>query len=191
MREGWRRRVLGLSLAAAITQSAYAERPARAAEAAQASTGQVHPEPHAIAEALKAADRPAEIKTDESGDRYIVSGYQDRKFLVYFFDCGEGVRATPCSAIQFYIGFTIGRPFPLERINAWSRDYRFGRAYVDGDGDAVLEMDVNFDGRPMSSDLFKDNIDIWLELMSRFDEYVFERANPRPSAKTPGTGKTD
>ncbi len=46
--------------------------------------------------------------------------------------------------LQCYAGFRSQRP--LEALNDWNREYRFTRAYLDQDGDVVLEMDLNLSG---------------------------------------------
>ncbi len=47
--------------------------------------------------------------------------------------------------IQLYAVFT-GRKITLNRINDWNREHRFSKAYLDNDGDAALESDLDFDG---------------------------------------------
>ncbi len=43
-----------------------------------------------------------------------------------------------------YVRFPNGPDF--ERTNDWNRQYRFSNAYIDADGDAVLESDLDLDG---------------------------------------------
>lgn len=45
--------------------------------------------------------------------------------------------------VEFPADATYGK---LEHINAWNRERRFSRAYVDADGDAVLEFDLDLEG---------------------------------------------
>lgn len=47
--------------------------------------------------------------------------------------------------IQLYAGFS-GKKVSLNRINDWNKGKRFSRAYLDDDGDAVLEADLDFEG---------------------------------------------
>lgn len=46
-----------------------------------------------------------------------------------------------------------------EKANEWNKRYRFGRAYVDDDGDAVLESDIDFTGGVTEA-----NIKAWIKL---------------------------
>lgn len=48
-------------------------------------------------------------------------------------------------AIQAYAGFKSDNATEA-RMNAWNRDMRYSRAYIDNDGDAVLELDLPLRG---------------------------------------------
>lgn len=63
-------------------------------------------------------------------------------WIVYLYNCGEDGR---CSDIQFRAAFS-GTGATLEEMNDWNSSHRFTRAYRTGDGEAVLEMDVNAKG---------------------------------------------
>ncbi len=45
-------------------------------------------------------------------------------------------------SLLIYAGWSADGATPLETINAWNRASRFGRAYVDEDGDPVIELDL-------------------------------------------------
>lgn len=47
--------------------------------------------------------------------------------------------------IQLFSKFT-GRTITLNRVNEWNRTRRFTRAYLDKDGDACIEADLDFEG---------------------------------------------
>ncbi|MEZ5774179.1 MAG: YbjN domain-containing protein [Hyphomicrobiaceae bacterium] len=57
---------------------------------------------------------------------------------VLFFNKGEDV--------QLYAGFTLDQKPTLTRINEWNRDKRFSRAYIDKEGDPVIEADLDAAG---------------------------------------------
>ena len=46
-----------------------------------------------------------------------------------------------------------------ERANEWNKRHRFTRAYIDDDGDAVLEADIDFTGGVTEA-----NIKAWIKL---------------------------
>ena len=47
--------------------------------------------------------------------------------------------------IQIFAIFS-GKKITLTRINEWNKTKRFSRAYLDDDGDAVLDADLDFEG---------------------------------------------
>ncbi|MDR3154886.1 MAG: YbjN domain-containing protein [Deltaproteobacteria bacterium] len=57
--------------------------------------------------------------------------------VILFFDGGL--------SIQFYGGVAGGGP-SLDKINAFNRDYRFSRTYLDSKGDPNLELDLDLEG---------------------------------------------
>jgi hypothetical protein len=60
---------------------------------------------------------------------------------VLFYDCdGQGV----CLSLAF-VSYYPGSP-GLDAINTWNMERRWTKVYVDGDGDSILEMDVNAEG---------------------------------------------
>ncbi len=49
-------------------------------------------------------------------------------------------------SLLFYAGWSTQQPVSLQAINAWNRDSRFGRAYLDSEGDPVIELDLLMTG---------------------------------------------
>jgi len=48
--------------------------------------------------------------------------------------------------IQFYSYFKKQKKTDLKKVNQWNATKRFSRAYLDQDGDAVIEWDVDLEG---------------------------------------------
>lgn len=169
-----------LALAAALAFSSGA---------AAAEDPHVFADAEQIAALLKAEGHSAKISADGAGDRMIESQHSDRNYRIFFYGCGEGIVADRCTSVQFYIAFTRGKPFPAERIAEWNRNWRFGRAYLDGEQDPAIEMDLNLDAGGMAKALFLDTLDIWFEVLDGFDEFVFtdpdakKADSPEPQAK--------
>ncbi|GAC1400590.1 MAG: YbjN domain-containing protein [Pyrinomonadaceae bacterium] len=46
--------------------------------------------------------------------------------------------------MQLYAGFKAKAS--IEKVNEWNKTHRFSRAYIDGEGDPVIEADLDFDG---------------------------------------------
>lgn len=84
----------------------------------------------------------AELSTDPTGDPRLVFEQDGYKVLVATYGCEGGT----CSSVQLYAGFSVGRKTPLEKINDWNRGHRFGRAYLDAEGDPVIEYDLDLEG---------------------------------------------
>ncbi len=173
---------LGLCLATHVTAEA---------SPAAASTDYVLGNVGQIATLLRAQNYPVELKTDSEGLPYIQSDREDRPFRVYFYDCDEGVRLDRCLSAQFYAAFTIGRPFPSDRMNEWNQSRRFARGYLDKQQDPAIEMDVNLAADGMPLPLFKDTLDLWAELFVAFDDFVFATPDPDKDAKPPEPDRKD
>lgn len=64
-------------------------------------------------------------------------GFTVKGYKVILFNKGDD--------IQLYAAFS-GKRVTLNRINEWNREKRFSRAYLDKEGDAVIEADLDFEG---------------------------------------------
>ncbi|KGJ05799.1 Putative sensory transduction regulator [Paracoccus halophilus] len=104
---------------------------------------------------------------DNKGDPMLESRIDDVLFRVHFFDC----QAT-CAAMQFSAGFQLDAPLPIEMANLWNRERRFGRVYLDRDGDPFIEMDIGLTGEGIGRRNFKDALDIWRVLLNDFRDFI-------------------
>ena len=88
-------------------------------------------------------------------------------YQVFFMNCTDGAN---CEDINFYAGFLDLKP-TLDVINAWNRDKRFGKAYLDSDLDAVIEWDVN-----LEHGVTRENLDaavgIWQLILDQYTTYI-------------------
>lgn len=53
--------------------------------------------------------------------------------------------ADDSESIQAYAGFTAAEA-TLEQVNAWNQTHRYSRAYIDAEGDPVIELDLDLAG---------------------------------------------
>ncbi len=136
-----------------------------------------------IAKLLSDEGYRAKVETETDGTPFIRSGSGGRNFTVYFMGCGGGVKLGPCSSIEFYTGFTIGKPFPIERTNEWNAKNRYARTYVDKENDPVIEMDIYLDAGGMPRTQFIKNLEIWTDVMADFDSFVFDDGNEAKAKK--------
>lgn len=76
--------------------------------------------------------------------------------------------------IQFYASFK--KRVPLTRINEWNASKRYTRAYLDKQGDAVLEADLDLEGGVAPGALL-EFIKTWLTSVKLFTQHIgFESA---------------
>jgi hypothetical protein len=126
-------------------------------------------DPQSVAGAMQQAGYRAQMDTDDTGDPLIRSAANGSDFLVFFYNCTDN---TDCRTIQFYAGYSEPNTATLETMNAWNKDNRFGRAYLGDDGIARIEMDVDLDDGGLTQGLFEDNLEYWITVMARFEDYV-------------------
>ncbi|WP_447725414.1 YbjN domain-containing protein [Sphingomonas koreensis] len=127
-------------------------------------------DPELVAELLRKEGYQAKVDPKKEGeDPVITSAASGSTFGLYFYNCDKGKN---CQSVQFYAGFEKPK-MDLARANAWNRDKRFGRAYLDKDGDAALEMDVNIEPGGMPRELFADSLSIWSDLLGEFRTRVY------------------
>jgi hypothetical protein len=109
----------------------------------------------------------ATIETQKSGLPKISARIGSALYAVYFQNC-----ATPqnCDDLNLYAGFLDTKPTP-DRINAWNSKKRFGRAYIDPDGDAALEMDIILKNGVSPANL-SASFAIWRLMLLQFTEYL-------------------
>lgn len=81
-------------------------------------------------------------RVEEKGEVYFRLQLAGLKAVLYLLDCQKG----RCESLQLYAGFTMDDPPSLERVNEWNQKRRFSRAYLDEDGDPVLEADLDLAG---------------------------------------------
>ena len=95
-------------------------------------------------------------------------GYQ-----VFFLNCDSGV----CEDLNFYAGFAALKP-TMDSLNAWNREKRFGRAYLDADLDAVIEYDINLE-YGVSPDNLNAAFGVWSLVLGEFAEHVGYETRPQ------------
>ena len=108
----------------------------------------------------------ATLTTQGNGQPRIAGKVGAVPYQVFFLNCDSGT----CEDLNFYAGFAGVKP-TMDSMNAWNRDKRFGRAYLDGDLDAVIEYDIN-----LEYGVAKDNLNaafgVWSLVLGEFAGYV-------------------
>lgn len=63
----------------------------------------------------------------------------------------------------------------LEEMNKYAAENRFGRVYIDDEGDPIIEMDIDLEAGGMSRALFLDNLAYWDSIMVAFGDFAFSK----------------
>ncbi len=74
-----------------------------------------------------------------------------------------------CKTLTFEAGWE-GDDLTDEMMADWNREKRFGKAYLDEDGLATVEMSVNLHGGVTRANL-DDTIDWWRLVLDEFADY--------------------
>ena len=126
-------------------------------------------DPQSVVKALQGAGYNAQLGTDEDGDPTVSSAASGTKFDIFFYGC---TNHKDCKTVQFYTGYTVKERVTLETINAFNRDARFGRGYLDKVNDPCIRMEVDLDDDGMSEALFIDNIEFWTAIRAEFERQI-------------------
>jgi len=114
-----------------------------------------------VAQTLLAKGLSVKSGADSFHEPLIESHAGNVRFYVYFYGCDQSRR---CSNIQFRAGFSTHGGLSLARINDWSTRWRFGRLYLDPEGDAILDMDVDV-ARGVTGEQLGAQVERWLGTM--------------------------
>lgn len=123
-----------------------------------------------LASVLERAGYAPEMRT-HSGERFITAQTNGYKFMVLPQGCDD--TKSNCRSVQFFIAFDPQKSPSLEAINSYARDNRWGRVYLDKDGDPALEFDLDLERGGMSEELFLDNVAYWEAAVGAYAKFVF------------------
>lgn len=110
----------------------------------------------------------AEISTDNRGDPKIDGRMHGVRYQIYFYGCKNGEK---CSSVQFRAGFTQNNKQTVERMNEWNISKRFGKAAIDKEGDATIEMNVNLQGGVCNAN-FDETVGWWSTVLRDFLGFI-------------------
>jgi hypothetical protein len=124
--------------------------------------------PASVVEAMQTGGYKAAMGKDSTGDPRIESASSGATFFVNFYGCTGG---KDCKTVTFYSGWDKD-DVSLNQMNEWNKNKRFSRAYIDKDGDPVLEFDVDLDDGGMSQALFIDNVEFFEAAIGGFKTHI-------------------
>lgn len=135
-----------------------------------ARSGNIVADVDQIASILERSGYAPEMGTN-SGERFITAQTNGYKFLVLPQGCDD--TKSNCRTVQFFIAFNPQISPSLEAMNSYARDNRWGRVYLDKDGDPALEFDLDLERGGMSEELFLDNLAYWEATVDAYAKFVF------------------
>lgn len=165
-------RMAGLATATALTLAlavpAGAQMSTRSGKGAPAGGAMLTGNADQIARAMADAGFETERASTSDGMPKLDGTIDGWMYSVYFYGC-QGDR---CDAIQFAAGFDEDQPMQYDIINDWNTNNRFGRAYLDDEGDPWVEMDINMEGDGVSLSNFNESLIYWDTVLKAFTRHI-------------------
>jgi hypothetical protein len=121
-------------------------------------------DPAKLGEILKAFGIARQEANSNNGNPQIDGRADGKAYKLFFYGCTEKAN---CQSVQFWAYWDV--EVAVDRINAWNRDTRYGKVYLDEDKDLVLEYDINL-AHGASDRNFEESADIWVRLLGKVDK---------------------
>lgn len=109
----------------------------------------------------------AALGVDALGDPEITGDIAGRPYQVIFHDCENG---RDCGVALFVAGYT-GTAATAEDMARWNRESLFGTAYLDSDGDPIIDFVVNLDGG-VSEENWTRTLYWWVVALADFERFL-------------------
>lgn len=91
-------------------------------------------------------------------------------FSINFYGCSTG-KVKECNRLQFRAQFTRKAADNDALMTQYDRAWVFGKAYVNSDGEMVLEYPINLTGG-VTIDNFADNLQLWENVLGDFTKEI-------------------
>jgi hypothetical protein len=104
----------------------------------------------------------ATLTTDSSGDPLVMGSADGLKFKVQTYDCNKSAPRR-CRSLQFIAAFSLDHPATnadLVAMNDYNKKKVYGRAFIDENGDAAVDMVINLSGGVLAANLM-DTVGTW------------------------------
>jgi hypothetical protein len=122
-----------------------------------------------IARIMTAKHLNPQIATEKDADPLVRGTFKNIKFGVFLFGCHAGNR---CDSISLSSGFKV-KNVNQALISQWNRTTHFGRAYLDANSEAWVEMDVDL-AVGATTEAITYDFDRWASVMTAFYKYVHQ-----------------
>ncbi len=137
-----------------------------------------------VVKGLQDAGYRAEIKKNDSGKPYVESATNGSSFAIDFYSCDDEKLAIGCKTLILSSWWSAAPYLTIGLANEYNSASLFGRAYLNGKGELVLEVVLTTVGGVPSAN-FKDFVDWYTsadaDLKQRVDKA--EAASKKPGAK--------
>ena len=111
----------------------------------------------------------AKLDTDNSGDPMVIGRIAGTRYSVYFYGCKNN---TNCTDLLMRASWNSSNPAnSMEHMNRWNQKKRYGKAFLDKDGDPTIELVVNL-RYGVSYNNIEDTFDWWEKAIKDFEEYL-------------------
>lgn len=126
--------------------------------------------PRSMAAAMQDAGYKAKVVFDD-GNPYIDSAANGANFSISMENCKDH---KDCQDAMIRASYEKNdeKPVTMETINQFNVDNRWGRAFLDKEGDPVIEMDLLFTDQLMDKKAFEEAIGIWDETLAKFHKAI-------------------
>lgn len=108
-----------------------------------------------LADWLQKSGYQAQVGSTEDGTQYVKSAAEGLNFGIFLYGCAKA----RCTSMQFVTSFAGSGKSP-PAANDWNRNFRWVRAYIDGDKDLIFDFDVDL-SPGVTYEGLADLLDIW------------------------------
>lgn len=112
----------------------------------------------------------AELGVDDYDDPLISSSAAGVGFDVFFYDCNQS-QPKRCESLMMTTAFDFDSSVDLAIANDWNLNNRFGRAYIDEEGDPIIELDYELLGGVTPANI-KQMFSYWEGTLGDFSETI-------------------
>lgn len=107
----------------------------------------------------------ARIESYEDGGRYIAGEIAGLRYVIDIYNCDPA-----CADFTFSAAFSVDA-ISVDQVNEWNATRRFGQAYVDDDGSAVLQYSINARfGLP--AETLRDDFVWWQTILEEYAGFI-------------------
>jgi hypothetical protein len=134
-----------------------------------------------VAEALQEHGYKAEIKRNDKGEPYILSGANGGTFEIVFYDCKND---TGCQSLDFYSWYDKDPLYTLDIVNEWNSSKRFLTVNLDKDGSLSEYLYLSAVGKTTYANFF-DMLDWFTSMDGSLGTFLKEKRDKAAKPTTP------